>query len=36
MTARLGFGAHVFHVRARDRAGNLDPTPATRSFKVVH
>jgi predicted outer membrane repeat protein len=35
-TSKLGFGAHVFHVRARDRAGNLDPTPSKRSFRVVH
>ena len=35
-TAKLSFGAHVFHVRARDRAGNVDSTPAVRSFKVVH
>jgi hypothetical protein len=33
---RLGFGKHVFRVRARDRAGNTDPTPASRSFTVVH
>ena len=35
-TSKLGFGAHVFHVRARDRAGNLDQTPSKRSFSVVH
>lgn len=35
-TALLGFGAHRFHVRARDRAGNLDPTPVLRSFSVIH
>ena len=34
-TAKLGLGPHVFHVRARDRAGNLDATPASRSFDVV-
>ena len=27
-------GTHTFKVRARDRAGNLDPTPASRSFSV--
>lgn len=27
-------GAHTFQVRARDKAGNLDPTPASRSFTV--
>jgi hypothetical protein len=36
VTVKLGFGAHVFRVRARDRAGNVDPTPAKRSFTVVH
>jgi CSLREA domain-containing protein len=35
-TAQLGFGSHKFRVRARDRAGNLDPTPAVRSFSVIH
>ncbi|MEA2495453.1 MAG: large repetitive protein, partial [Thermoleophilaceae bacterium] len=35
-TSKLGFGAHVFRVRARDRAGNVDSTPAQRSFSVVH
>jgi hypothetical protein len=34
-TAPLAAGAHVFRVRARDPAGNIDPTPASRSFKVV-
>jgi hypothetical protein len=36
MTRKLGFGAHAFHVRARDRAGNRDATAATRAFDVVH
>ena len=27
-------GAHTFEVVARDRAGNIDPTPATRTFAV--
>jgi RHS repeat-associated protein len=28
-------GSHTFEVKARDRAGNEDPTPAARSFRVV-
>ena len=28
-------GLHTFQVRARDAAGNIDPTPATRSFRVL-
>lgn len=28
-------GKHVFRVRAIDRAGNIDPTPAKRRFKVL-
>jgi hypothetical protein len=28
------FKKHSFSVRARDAAGNVDPTPATRTFKV--
>ena len=32
--ADLGDGAHTFEVLARDRAGNADPTPATRTFTV--
>jgi RHS repeat-associated protein len=31
----LGAGAHTFQVRARDAAGNVDPTPARRDFEVV-
>jgi hypothetical protein len=30
----LAEGAHSFSVRARDGAGNLDPTPATQSWSV--
>ncbi len=33
-TAPLADGAHTFRVRAIDPAGNVDPTPATRSFTV--
>ena len=33
-TAPLMDGAHTFRVRAIDAAGNVDPTPATRSFTV--
>jgi hypothetical protein len=33
-TAVLADGAHTLHVRAVDPAGNLDPTPAQRSFTV--
>ncbi len=31
---RVGKGKHSFEVRATDAAGNTDPTPATRSWKV--
>jgi len=31
----LANGSYTFHVRARDEAGNVDPTPATRSFTVA-
>ncbi len=34
MTAELADGDHTFRVRARDRATNLDPSPASRSFAV--
>jgi hypothetical protein len=27
-------GKHTFEVRARDAAGNVDQSPASRSFKV--
>jgi PKD domain/Bacterial TSP3 repeat/Right handed beta helix region len=30
----LGAGGHSFSVRATDSAGNIDPTPATRSWSV--
>jgi hypothetical protein len=33
-TAHLADGPHTFHVRARDSAGNIDPTPALRAFTV--
>jgi hypothetical protein len=33
-TASLADGPHGFEVRARDRAGNLDPTPVGRVFTV--
>jgi hypothetical protein len=31
----LGFGPHTFKVRARDKSGKLDPSPASYSFKVL-
>jgi hypothetical protein len=34
MTAELADGDHTFRVRARDRATNLDPSPASRAFAV--
>jgi len=30
----LGLGSHRFSVRAKDRTGNVDPTPATRGWTV--
>jgi Ca2+-binding RTX toxin-like protein len=35
-THHLDDGQHTFAVRAIDQAGNVDPTPAHRSFKVHH
>jgi len=32
--SRLDDGKHTFRVRAIDRAGNVDPTPAVRRFRV--
>jgi DNA-binding beta-propeller fold protein YncE len=32
---QLAFGRHVLKVRARDAVGTVDPTPATRAFKVI-
>jgi parallel beta-helix repeat protein len=32
---RLGLGAHTFAVRAIDRSGHLDPTPAERTWTIV-
>ncbi len=34
--SNLSFGSHTFRVRAIDAAGNVDPTPATRTFTVTH
>ena len=31
---KLAAGSHVFRVKARDRAGNLDITPAVTRFKI--
>jgi Galactose oxidase-like, Early set domain/RTX calcium-binding nonapeptide repeat (4 copies) len=33
-TSHLADGSHTFSVRARDSAGNIDPTPASRTFTV--
>jgi hypothetical protein len=30
----LGVGPHIFRVAAVDRAGNVDPTPATARFSI--
>jgi hypothetical protein len=32
----LAIGPHTFNVRAKDNAGNIDGTPATRAFKVIY
>jgi hypothetical protein len=32
---KLSFRKHTFKVRARDKAGNVDPSPASYKFKVV-
>lgn len=32
---RLPLGQHTFKVRARDKSGKLDPTPAACSFKIA-
>ncbi|MGH2751446.1 MAG: Ig-like domain-containing protein [Actinomycetota bacterium] len=32
---KLKLGKHIFKVRATDEAGNTDPTPAKRKFKIV-
>jgi hypothetical protein len=32
---KLKSGKHVFRVKARDRAGNLDATPAVKRFKIA-
>jgi hypothetical protein len=34
-TPRLRGGTHTFQVRARDAAGNVDPTPATFEFQIA-
>jgi hypothetical protein len=34
-TKKLSFGKHTFRVRARDTSGELDPSPAVFSFKVL-
>ncbi len=34
-TASLPDGTHTFAVRAKDAAGNIDPTPATKTFTVA-
>jgi hypothetical protein len=34
-TPRLSLGRHTLRVRARDRSGNVDPSPALYAFKVL-
>jgi hypothetical protein len=34
-TKKLSFGRHTFKVRARDRSGEVDPTPAAYRFQVL-
>ncbi len=34
--AGLSIGSHTFDVRAKDNAGNVDASPASRTFKVVY
>lgn len=34
-TKRLSYGPHTFKVRARDKSGQLDSSPASYAFKVV-
>jgi hypothetical protein len=34
-TMKLALGRHTFKVRARDTSGDLDPSPASYTFKVV-
>jgi hypothetical protein len=34
-TPHLGDGSHTVRLRAKDAAGNLDPTPSVRSFSVL-
>jgi len=33
--SNLALGDYTFHVKARDQAGNQDPSPATRSFSIT-
>ena len=34
MFKNLKLGQHVIRVRAKDASGKIDPTPATRKFKI--
>jgi hypothetical protein len=34
-TKKLSLGRHVFKVRARDDSGNLDPSPASYSLRII-